>query len=150
MTTLVVFGAKKKKKKKNARNAKKKTSFTNGNIFFTKFLLVHNCTKGNNDIATKGDLFTQHCYSLFYYLQFFFFFFFFFFFCCFFLNYGDIVSATVYPSVRHVLLLNQSAKFKQTCYITSLHGEVVREQHYFSLRLSVRQSSVHLSVTLSP
>ena len=52
------------------------------------------------------------------------------------------------PSIclSHYLLLNHWAEFNQTCYITSPHGKGVQEQYYFS----VRSSSVHLSVTLSP
>ena len=53
-------------------------------------------------------------------------------------------SPSICPS--RYLLLNHWAEFNQTCYITSPHGKNVREQHYFS----VRPSSVHLSLTLSP
>ena len=49
---------------------------------------------------------------------------------------------SIYPSLY--LLLNYRAELNQTCNIASPHG--VREQHYFS----VRPSSGHLSVTLSP
>ena len=44
------------------------------------------------------------------------------------------------------LILNHWAEYNQTCYITSPHGKSVREQHFFT----VRPSSVHLSITLSP
>ena len=62
-----------------------------------------------------------------------------------------LVSVRLYvnrPSIclSRYLLQNNWAEFNQTCYITSLHTKGVREQHYFS----VRPSSVHLSVTLSP
>ena len=63
---------------------------------------------------------------------------------------GDIVNASVRPSVRQTvgqcpsrfLLLNHWAELSQTCYITSLHGKGVREQHYFSVHSSVRASVV--------
>ena len=40
------------------------------------------------------------------------------------------------------LLLNKWAEFYQTCYITSLHGKGVQEQHYFSMRQSLHASIV--------
>ena len=46
------------------------------------------------------------------------------------------------------LLLNHLAEFNQTFYMTSPYGKFVREQHYFSVRLSMRLVSVHLSITL--
>ena len=61
-------------------------------------------------------------------------------------------SNIIFPCMPHpsicpsgYLLLNHWTEFSQTCYITSPHGMVVWEQHYFS----VRASSVHLFVTLS-
>ena len=51
---------------------------------------------------------------------------------------------SIYPSCY--FLLNHWAEFNQTCYITSPYGKGVPEQHYFS----VRPSSVHLSIALSP
>ena len=47
---------------------------------------------------------------------------------------GDIVNASVRPSRNRPL--NHWAEFNQTCYMTSLRGKAVREQHYFSLLLS--------------
>ena len=48
------------------------------------------------------------------------------------------------PSIclSHYLLLNHWEEFNQTCYITSLHGKGVREQHFF-FRVSVVHPSVH-------
>ena len=46
------------------------------------------------------------------------------------------------------LQLITSDKILSVCYIISPHGKGVRKQHYFSMHyLSVRPSSVHLSVT---
>ena len=45
----------------------KTKSDTNGNNFLPGFSPVKYGTKGNNDIETKGDIFIQHCYSLFIY-----------------------------------------------------------------------------------
>ena len=42
-------------------------------------------------------------------------------------------------------LLNHWAEFYLTCYITSLHGKGVREQHYISVRPCVRRPSTCLS-----
>ena len=50
---------------------------------------------------------------------------------------------SICPSRYH--LLNHWAEFYQTCYISFPHGKVVLEQHYFSVRPSVRAS-----VTLYP
>ena len=73
-----------------------------------------------------------------------------------FLSYGDIVNASIRPSVSpfvrpsvctsRYLLLNNWAEVYQTCYITYPHSKGVQEQNYFS----VRPSSVHLSVSLNP
>ena len=62
------------------------------------------------------------------------------------------------PSSVHLSVtlspLNHWVEFNQTCYITFLHGKGVREQHNLSVRPSVRPSvrlsSLHLSVKLSP
>ena len=59
---------------------------------------------------------------------------------------SNIIFPCVCPSVRRPsicrsrYLLNHRLEVIQTCYITSPHGKVVREQHYFSLRPSVRPS----------
>ena len=47
------------------------------------------------------------------------------------------------------LLLNHWVEFNQTCYITSPHGQGMREQHYFFMCPSILMS-VNLSVKLSP
>ena len=44
----------KKKKKKKKKTKKKKTSFTNGNYFFTKFLLIHNYAQKATTHRDKG------------------------------------------------------------------------------------------------
>ena len=50
----------------------------------------------------------------------------------FFLSDGDIVNASVRPSVRpSCYLLNRWTEFYQICYNTSPHGKGVREQHFF-------------------
>ena len=77
MTTLVVFGAKKKKKKKKLHEmqkikqtkTKKKQALLMAIIFSLNFCLYITMHKRQQHIATKGDLFTQHCYSLFFLLS---------------------------------------------------------------------------------
>ena len=131
---------------------------------FHFFSPVHNCcTKGNNDIATKGEWFTLHCYSLFIYYS---------------------HCKRLRPSVRHAVSswttrrnstklvtsltlmvrvcesniifpcaspsmrpspINLSVTLSspkplggiQTCYISSPHDKAMREQHYFSVRPSI-------------
>ena len=77
MTTLVVKKKKKKdctKCKKKKKKKKKKQALLMAIIFSLNFCLYITMHKRQQHIATKGDLFTQHCYSLFfYYLQVFFF-----------------------------------------------------------------------------
>ena len=48
------------------------------------------------------------------------------------------VRSFVHPYIRpsRFLLLIHWAEFNQTCYITSLHGKCVQEQHYFFMRPS--------------
>ena len=64
---------------------------------------------------------------------------------------SNIIFPCVCPSVsrpsicRSRYLLNHRLEFIQTCYITSLHGKVVREQLYFSLRPCIRRPSILLN-----
>ena len=52
---------------------------------------------------------------------------------------GDIVNASICPSISPsicppcYLLLNHWTEFNQSCYMTSLQGKSVTQQHYFSL-----------------
>ena len=59
------------------------------------------------------------------------------------------VRLSVHPSPVNlfvaVFLQNHWAEFNQTCYTTSPHGKVVREQLY--MYFSMHPSSVHLSIT---
>ena len=68
---------------------------------------------------------------------------------------SNIIFSCVRPSVRRpsiclsrYLLLNLWTEFNQTCYISSLYGKGVQEQHCLSVRSSLYPSSVSLYVTL--
>ena len=52
---------------------------------------------------------------------------------------GIFLTLPIRPSVcpSRYPLQNHRVEFYQTCYITSAHGKVVREQHYISVRPSV-------------
>ena len=64
-------------------------------------------------------------------------------------NMCPVVGSSARLSVRlsRYLLLYFCMEFNQTYYITSSHGKGVREQNYFSVRLSVRRPSVDHAIS---